>query len=153
MIITNSCTRAGTAPIAFTAVCCTLTSVRRKCGFSTMGRKTALPKSVSKRVFPAIVLCSPSSRRTSVPIQILLWRELGRYTLHQCSCHVSWLAISPPLTWPHAVPSGHPWWVLTRHALLTLVASMATILLRHIARRETHEGLDTERARRSACAG
>jgi len=37
-----------------------------------MGQKTALLKNVSKRVFPAIGSCSLSSRRTSVPIQILL---------------------------------------------------------------------------------
>ena len=92
--------------------CCTLTSARNKCGCSTMGQKTAWLKSVLKRVFPAIVLCSPSSHRTSVPIQILLGRELRRHALHQCSCHVSWRAIFSPLTRPPTVSSRHPWRVL-----------------------------------------
>ena len=44
------------------------------------GQRTALLKSVSKRVFPATGSYSLSSRQTSMPILILLWRDLGRYT-------------------------------------------------------------------------
>src|SRR5262249_26727753 len=67
------------------------TPIPQKTG--TLGR--SLRKNLSKRGFLTIVSCSPSSRRTSVPIQILLWPELGRHTMRQCSCQVSWLAIPP----------------------------------------------------------